>query len=253
VAPEAIAVDCAARDDPMFTEALKSLFRMAGLKISRLPGKDDVPPSVFEHLGIQVIFDVGANDGQFSIQTRQSGYRGKMVSFEPLPEAHARLQAAANSDPQWSVHPRMALGSAEGTTQINISRNSYSSSILPMLSTHSSAAPDSAYIGVVDTEITTLDAVFQQYRSSGEKAFLKIDTQGFETEVLAGATKSLESISGVRLEMSIVPLYESQDLYRYFLDFFESRGFLLWTLEPGFHDRHTGQLLQFDAVFVRKS
>jgi len=237
----------------MITEAVKSLFRMAGLKISKLPGKHNAPPSVFQHLGIQLVFDVGANDGSFARQTRQAGYRGKIVSFEPLPEAHARLQAAASSDPQWIVHPRIALGSAEGTTRINIAGNSYSSSILPMLSSHSSAAPESAYVGVVDTEITTLDAVFQRYRSADDKAFLKIDTQGFETEVLAGATKSLDSIGGVQLEMSIVPLYESQDLYRHFLDFFESRGFLLWNLEPGFHDGHTGQLLQFDAVFVRKS
>jgi hypothetical protein len=55
----------------------------------------------------------------------------------------------------------------------------------------------------------------------------------------------------VQLELSVVPLYESQLLYRDFFDFFQEAGFTLWSLAPGFADRRTSQLLQFDALFVR--
>jgi hypothetical protein len=85
-----------------------------------------------------------------------------------------------------------------------------------------------------------------------KKVFLKIDTQGFEAHVLAGALKSLQSIFAVQLELSLVPLYANQELYRYFLKFFEEQGFYLWQIIPGFIDNDSGQSLQFDAIFLRK-
>ena len=91
-----------------------------------------------------------------------------------------------------------------------------------MLSTHSSAARKSIYIGQIETEVATLDSIFNRYRTKNERTFVKIDTQGFETEVLKGAKESLPSITGVQLELSIVPLYEGQDLYRYFWIFLKN-------------------------------
>ncbi|MFX8373787.1 FkbM family methyltransferase, partial [Acinetobacter baumannii] len=87
---------------------------------------------------------------------------------------------------------------------INISGNSYSSSILPMLPAHLSAAPESLYIGKAKTKVITLDSVFDEYRVNKEKVFLKIDTQGFEAEVLSGLSRNLRNITAVQLEMSIV-------------------------------------------------
>ena len=93
--------------------------------------------------------------------------------------------------------------------------------------------------------------MFESYRKNNEKVFLKIDTQGFEREVLGGLSKNLRNIFAVQLELSIVPLYDNQELYKYFFSFFEENGFILWSLIPGFGNPTTGQLLQFDAIFVR--
>lgn len=122
-----------------------------------------------------------------------------------------------------------------------------------MLDAHSSAAPESIYIGEVKTPIIALESVFDNYANQAENIFLKIDTQGFESEVLAGCQSKLAQIKAVQLELSTVPLYEGQELYRYFFDFFETNGFYLWSILPGFADDATGQHLQFDAVFVSES
>lgn len=76
--------------------------------------------------------------------------------------------------------------------------------------------------------------------------------QGFESKVLKGLTLNLKNVFGVEIEMSVVPLYDNQELYNYFFSFFEQNGFALWSLVPIFRKDDTGELLQFDAVFVRK-
>lgn len=228
---------------------IKKSFHALGLDISRARAP---LPSPLQHHGIDPVLDVGANIGQFASLTREAGYRGRIVSFEPLPDAYSQLSAKASTDPLWTVHPRCAVGAAPGSTTINIAKNSYSSSILPMLEAHSNAAPESIYIGQIDTDVVTLDSIIDSYRHEGNRIFLKIDTQGFEAEVLKGARNSLPGITAVQLELSIVPLYDGQELYPYFFDFFASHGFTLWSIIPGFANQKTGQHLQFDAVFVNR-
>lgn len=233
----------------MLKKIVKKSFNLLGLELSKLT-PPPLPPVL--HHKIDIIFDVGANIGQYALLTRKEGYKGRIVSFEPLPDAHKRLSIYTKKDPLWKAHPRCAVGSSFGATKINISRNSYSSSILPMLDSHSSAAPESIYVGEVETPVITLDSVFDTYCNKSERAFLKIDTQGYESEVLAGCLSKIPQIKAVQLELSIVPLYDGQELYRYFFDFFESNGFYLWSILPGFTNSATGQHLQFDAVFVNR-
>lgn len=231
--------------------AVNPLLRRLGLRLDVLPGRHGKPPDVLGQHRIDLLFDVGANAGQYAMQARERGFAGRIVSFEPLPEAHAMLVRNARVDAKWIVHDRVALGAAPGDVRIHVSVNSVSSSILPMLDAHAAAAPRSAYVGSATTPVLPLDAVYDRYRGAGERAYLKIDTQGFESEVLKGAERSLESLVGVEIELSLVPLYQGQDLYRHFLDFFDSRGFALWDVVPMFRDGRTGRLLQVDAVFVR--
>lgn len=227
----------------------RKCMNFVGLDVTRLA---PAPRSPYDALRISLVLDVGANIGQYARQVRDTGFRGRIVSFEPLPDAHRVLTENAKNDAEWMIHPRCAIGAAEGSTLINISRNSFSSSILPMLEQHIRSAPESVYVDKVETEMVSLDALFSTYFRGNDRVYLKVDTQGFERHVLAGATNSLRAISAVQLELSIVPLYEGQDLYGYFFSFLESNDFLLWSLQPGFFDPLTGQLLQFDAIFARR-
>lgn len=232
-----------------FVQRVAAAFGLRIARINRPPVHR--PPSPLVHHGIDLLLDVGANVGQYAMRARAAGYTGDIVSFEPLPVAHAALLEAARDDPRWRVHPRCAVGAAPGSAEINVASNSFSSSLLPMLDAHADAAPHSVYVGKTLTEVVTLDAVIDGYRRRDQKVFLKVDTQGFEAQVLDGARATLEHVVAVQLELSLVPLYAGQQLYRHFLDFFAARGFELWSLEEGFVDPRSGRMLQFDAVFAR--
>jgi FkbM family methyltransferase len=203
--------------------------------------------------GISLVFDVGASHGQYAADIRSQGYCGRIVSFEPLPAAHTALTVNAADDPDWIVHERVALGSAHGSVQVNVAGNSFSSSILPMLDMHADAAPDSVYIGAIQAPLVTLDSVTDIYVKPGDRVFLKIDTQGFEHEVLAGAETLLTQLAGVQVELSNVALYDGQMLTRHFIDYFDDRGFSLWNMIPCFVDQASGRVWQFDAIFFRNN
>lgn len=207
--------------------------------------------TALDHFKVDCVFDVGANTGQFGVELREVGYEGGLVSFEPLSEAHTALTETAKGDPKWRVHPRSAIGDHDGEIAINISRNLVSSSILPMLSAHSDVEKDSAYVGTEQVPIHRLDTIAQQYLSGSVTPFLKIDTQGFEPQVLDGAAGVLGKMKGVLLELSIVPLYERQKLWRDMVERLEGEGFTLWAIQKGFTDLKTGRSMQMDGIFFR--
>jgi FkbM family methyltransferase len=168
-----------------------------------------------------------------------------------LPEAHFILSKRAVNDPKWIIAPRAAVGAKAGTAQINIAQNSFSSSLLPVTATSTDAAPKSAFIGTVQTPVITLDECDLVDR--GANTFIKVDTQGFEMEVLKGATELLKTAKGVQLEMSFTPMYDGapdfETLYRFMLD----RGFELWGMDTAFRDPKTRRLYQVDATFFHKA
>lgn len=200
---------------------------------------------------IDLILDIGANEGQFAMDLRSGGYSGRIVSFEPLARAHRRLLQASKNDPSWRVHQRCALGDRSSEIELNISENSVSSSILPMLSAHSNAAPGSAYLGRESVPLITLDSIASGYIDGSRAPFLKIDTQGYEWHVLDGALGTLPSVRGILMELSLVPLYEGQHLWRESIERLEAAGFVLWGLQPVFVDPKNGQTLQWDGLFFR--
>jgi len=200
--------------------------------------------SSLQHFNIDLIFDIGANKGQFSEKIRASGYKNKIVSFEPLIDAYEQLQITSKNDKDWIIHPRSAVGSHDGTIEINVSKNSVSSSILPMHDNHKQAAPGSVYVDTQETAITKIDSVLELYQKEDSTLFMKIDTQGYESEVLKGATKALEKTKGLTIELSLV---QWKDL----MSKIESLGFTLWAIQPGFTHPVNGQTLQVDAIFYR--
>ena len=200
---------------------------------------------------IDTVLDIGANEGQYATMVRRAGFRGKIISFEPLAEAHSKLRQAAARDPLWTVAPRMALGDHEGSLVMHVAANGVSSSALSMLDAHLQAAPESAYIGCETVPVSRLDTVAEDMRVGGQNLFLKIDVQGFEPKVLEGAPRLLDRTQGVQLELSLVPLYEGETLFLSQVDCLARKGFELWGLMPGFIDKKTGRTLQVDGIFFR--
>ena len=145
---------------------------------------------------VNLVFDVGANTGQFGRSLRDLGYKGRIVSFEPLHAAWDQLAEARLKDPLWEVADRGAIGGEDGEVNINVSGNSVSSSVLKMQNSHVNAAPESAYIGTEKVPIRRLDTVGAGYLHVDSTLFIKIDTQGYEAQVLRGASDLLQKTVG---------------------------------------------------------
>jgi FkbM family methyltransferase len=205
---------------------------------------------LIEYCGIDTVLDIGANAGQFARELRLTGYRGRIVSFEPLGEAYSRLQAAARGDERWQVM-NLALGDSAGEQTIHRAANSESSSLLEMLPLHADAAPYSHYTGTETIRVETLDNLFDEVCSGGRSIYMKVDTQGYEAHVLRGAAHSLDRIDTVQIEMSLAPLYEGQALMDELYALLTGIGFSLVGVENNFGDPRTGHLLQIDGIFRR--
>ncbi|MFM2430403.1 MAG: hypothetical protein RLZZ511_1616 [Cyanobacteriota bacterium] len=206
---------------------------------------------ILQKLGVDLVFDIGANTGQFAHELRSVGYEGRIVSFEPLSSAHQKLVRAAKRDAAWKVHPRTAIGDSDGEIEINIAGNSQSSSILSMLPNHVDADPGTAYVGKERVQISRLDSISAKYLTGAENYFLKIDTQGYEWQVLNGAKQFLENASGIYCELPLEPLYNGQHLWLEMIERLKDEGFILWAIQKGFIDRRDGRSLEINAVFVK--
>lgn len=146
--------------------------------------------AVLPGLGVDAVLDVGANVGQYGTLLRSVGYRGLIVSFEPVADVHARLQSRAAGDGRW-ITANTALGSARGTAEINVTRGSDLSSMRAPLDTEGRSLTGAIRVERTETiAIARLDELVDQYidPSATRRLFLKCDTQGWDLEVLEGAT-----------------------------------------------------------------
>lgn len=205
---------------------------------------------LLDSYGINLVLDVGAYIGEYGEQLRDIGYRGKIISFEPLSSAYTKLVKSASADKSW-IAINCALGNFSGKAELNVAKNSVSSSMLDMLSAHLHSAPESAYIGKEQIEVRTLDSLFEEFYSKDQNVLLKIDTQGFERFVIEGAENSLRLISTIKLEMSLIPLYKEELVFHGLCQLLEQKGFQIVGIEPDFFYNEKGEMLQVDGIFHR--
>jgi len=236
------------------SDRIRNLLRKAGIEAYRYSIHTSTGAQLhrlLEHCNIDLVLDVGANSGHYASALRAHGYTGPIVSFEPLESAYAELTAAAAGDTSWRVAPRMALGDTEGTIDIHVAGNSLSSSILDMLPEHERAAPGSGYVGRQTVPLRRLDKVAGEFIGDAQRLLLKIDTQGYEDRVLAGAHEMFGNVVAIQAELSLVPLYSGQPLFDQLRATIQALGYGLFAVFPGYVHERTGQTLQLDGFFLR--
>lgn len=197
---------------------------------------------------IDLILDVGANAGQYAQSLRELGYKGNIVSFEPLSSAYNKLKQWADSDGK-AIAVNTAIGDSNGEIEFNIASNSTSSSVLEMLPSHTQAAPHSKIQDKEKVPITRLDSIIDNYCGTQQNILLKIDTQGYEMSVLAGAEMTIGKIQALQIEMSFVPLYKGQALFQEVYAWLANKGFQMVDIDPMFINSETGEMLQADGFF----
>lgn len=227
---------------------VRRLLRRFGFDIER---RRPALPDLLRRQRVDTVLDVGANVGQYATRLRAWGYRGRIVSFEPVQTAFLALERTAARDPGWKVL-NLALGDADRSGTIHVAQASVFSSILKagpeLRARHYSAAP------IAEEEITIrrLDSVFEKVRGSGQAFFLKVDAQGYEREVLRGATDTLHRVRGVQVEVPLRPTYEGEATLEELVHELDVRGFVIALIEPVSHDHAASSLLQVDCIFVKR-
>ena len=197
---------------------------------------------------IDLLVDVGANQGQFAQEFRAHGFTGSMRSFEPMEAAFGLLHKAAAKDPLWTV-TRTALGDKEGEARMDVAANSVSSSLLPITAAHVEAESSSRTTGHEIVPVSTLDAQLRDVK--GDALWLKLDVQGYEHQVLLGASETLCRARVVQCEMSFRELYAGQTHYLDLLRYLDAAGFVPVSVVPGLTHPVTGEAMQCDLVYAR--
>ena len=198
---------------------------------------------------IRTVIDVGAHSGQFASSLRQFLPAAQIYAFEPIIECHDKLTRRFSDDPFFKAF-RVALGASDGNVPFYASSFPKASSPLVMSALHKRAFPWSADTFESIVPLRRLDGYRARLRLT-PNVLLKIDVQGYEYEVLLGATGILEEISYVLVELSFSELYEGQSDFHNVYRFLADRGFAY----AGSWDQLTSPLdhaiLQADSLFVR--
>jgi len=198
-----------------------------------------------------ILLDVGANEGQSALEYLDFFPNSKIISFEPLSSAHLIMSQKSKAYPSWTVYPRTAIGDVPGSTEINISNNSVSSSLFEMRAAHTAVSPSSITTSKERTSIIRLDDAMEEY-SKNERYFLKIDTQGFELNVLRGAEKILDQVVAIQVELSWTELYAGQPLALEVMQWLIDKGFHPLGFAPGLREKSRNSLLQMDGFFIKR-
>jgi FkbM family methyltransferase len=238
------------------------------LKVSRSFGYDIVPlremkerdfalhlRELLARLEIDCVLDVGANAGQYRDFLRDRVlFDGTIVSFEPIARHVEALRERSRGDAKWHIEG-YALGSRDGAMPINVMVSDQFSSFLEP---DHARVDDYAGLNVADhTEtvtVRTLDVVLPalQERIGFDRPYLKIDTQGFDIEVLRGAGDILPAIKALQTEASVRSIYKGMPRYTEVIHYLDERGFDITGLYPVSRDSAL-RLVEFDCVMINRT
>ncbi|KUO17419.1 FkbM family methyltransferase [Streptomyces dysideae] len=201
--------------------------------------------------GVNCVFDVGANTGQYAKRLRRLGYTGRIVSFEPTADAYARLSKAAEHDQDWHVH-HLGLGREDTVSTIHTGWNTMNS-LLPPSDYGRDRYQRFAETSTEEIEIRRLDGVMEKALDgiAEPRPFLKMDTQGYDLEVFAGAGERAGDFLGLQSEVAMLRLYEGSPRMSEAVATYEESGFEITGMYPVTRQAATGRVVEFDCVMTR--
>ena len=204
----------------------------------------------FQDYGIRSVIDVGANEGQFARWARQALPEAQIYSFEPLADCHRTLCEQFVGDDRFEAFD-FALGAARGEFEMNRNEYSPSSSLLVLDDAHRRAFPFAARVDKQRVLVETLDGVLAQ-RTLAAPILLKLDVQGYETQVLAGASRMIARTHLILLELSLEQMYQGEPLFDEVYRSLYEAGFALRGVLDTLRSPRDRRPLQIDALFERR-
>jgi FkbM family methyltransferase len=198
---------------------------------------------------IEVVFDVGANVGQFALGLREMGYRGRILSFEPVEDAWRELSAHASDDDKWEVF-NLAVGDVEGQAKLAVMRYNVFSSLHEPTLTQPYVEGGNVVTGYQTVRVRRLDALVDELslRPLLKRAMLKCDVQGHDRHVIQGMSY-IDELPLIQVELNVVPVYEGTPLLPEMLQFLDGLGFAPMLLSPVNRSK-IGSGFEFDYLGV---
>lgn len=210
---------------------------------------------LLKHLKVDCVFDVGANEGQYAQMLREkSDYRGLIISFEPGPREAAKAREAAADDPLWIVE-EVALSDHDGTQEFNImTRPTFSSLSRPSHADTDLFVELNQVAQTVEVVTETLETALTRLRAEHgfERPFLKLDTQGFDVQIVTAGAACIQEFLGLQSELAIKRLYETSVDFRDALTTYQDLGFEISAFVPN-NAGHFPLLVEADCIMVRSS
>lgn len=197
---------------------------------------------------IDMVIDVGANDGDFGREIRDRGYKGCIISFEPNPAAFKRLLAATDKDSKWFAH-QCGVGQFDGEATLSVALNDAMSSFKGL--TNFGETTGAQQTDSVTVKVLRLDTFFAEHPDLLRRTYVKIDTQGFELEVLRGAGDMLKRMLVVQAEIALIHTYAGEQDWLSTIIWLREQGFEVATARC--NSRVAAQVREFDFVFVNQS
>jgi FkbM family methyltransferase len=239
--------------------ALNRALAGAGLRLVRW-GRDDAfleggLRRILSVLEVDGVLDVGANAGQYGALLRSLGFKGAILSFEPVQASFEDLTRASADDPGWQAFA-VALGSTDEERTIATTRFSLLSSFLePSEFSGEVFGAESEVVCREAVPVRRLDRLLPELwpEPAPRRIFLKTDTQGFDLEVIEGAGDVLRKVVGLQVELSAIPLYEGMPDYLETLAKLRGLGFEVAGLHPIFRKPGSLAIAEFDCLLVRSA
>jgi len=199
---------------------------------------------------IDTVIDVGGHKGETVLKFHEILPQALIYSFEPLRDCYEHLAAISKKIPNAKAF-NIALGDKKG--KVNIYRSEYdaSSSILKMGALHKEAFPFSSGERLELIEVDTLDEAMRDLKL-GDHILLKIDVQGYELKVIAGAKSMIGRLKVIIVETSFYELYEEGPLFANIYDTLFKNGFAYSGCWSHLNSPLDGKPIQQDCIFLRE-
>ncbi|MBW4549831.1 MAG: FkbM family methyltransferase [Aphanocapsa sp. GSE-SYN-MK-11-07L] len=184
------------------------------------------------------IIDIGANEGQFAFMARYSWPNVRIDCFEPDPSAFRELMKNHSSDQQIQFY-NFAVGSESSEILLNLGETSAQNSLLHEYGKN-----------IKDKTIVPIKKLDDVYADTNLGIILlKVDVQGYELEVLKGATCLLSQINFILIELSLANLFEHGAEIDIVWQFLKNYGFVYHSIIDQYRDPISQRIVQIDVLF----
>lgn len=200
---------------------------------------------IVPHCHVRTIIDIGAHSGEYGAYLRKLFGAETVHAIEPNPQHTQTLQAKG-----FKVHA-VALGDANlEEAEFNVSKYDAASSLRELTTKCLDEYPQVEYGKTISVPVRRLDDLIVEV---AHDLLIKVDAQGFESEIIQGGLAIFAKADVVLIEMSFVPLYKGQALFNEVHSLLASVGLSFVGIKRQHLSRHDRQPLFAHCIYRRQS